>query len=62
MKKWTAPAVAELNVEETANGFWCGKKECGWFLLGTHAHGCSDETHNPDDSYEDNKEVVNENS
>ncbi len=26
MKTWTTPAIAELGVEETANGFW----KVGW--------------------------------
>ena len=27
MKKWNAPAIAELNIDETANGFYFTDKE-----------------------------------
>ncbi|MDC7292367.1 MULTISPECIES: hypothetical protein [unclassified Butyrivibrio] len=38
MKKWNTPELAELNLTETAGGFWCDDHEsCTWYG-GTHDH------------------------
>ena len=73
MKKWNTPAIAEINVSETANGVWPGSKERGFLnghlgvaFLGSHVVDCGGQNPpatDPEDGYkDDNKDVVDVNS
>ena len=72
MKKWNVPAIAEINVSETANGFWPGSKERGLLngklgvaILGSHPVNCGQNppATDPEDGYkDDNKDIVDYNS
>lgn len=39
MKSWNTPVVEEMNINETANGFFCYDKEICIF---THEHTCNE--------------------
>ncbi len=73
MKKWNTPAIAEVNVSDTASGLWPGSKERGFLnghigvaIFGSHPVTCpghNTPTPDPEDGYkDDNKDIVDQNS
>ena len=67
MKKWNAPAIAEVKVSETASGYWCGDWEgdprcCLQYFLSCHDDSKAGNTDSGDGDKSDNKDVVNFNS